>query len=293
MALPALQFTWPPCPSPTAGACRPCMRVLRRSAAVRRRRHTSGSNRRRPGLARSAKPRPALQLDCVVCARLCGALQFTWPPCPIPRAGAFRCPRVAPQRFSSPTPPHRPVQSTPSWPDTRRSAATGTTARLCGVRIALPRLHLTWPHRPSLTAGACRPCSRVAPQRRSAPPPPHRPVQTPAPGPGTPRAAATGTRARLCGVRTALPRPSFHLTALPQPHSRRLLFPACSLAAPKRVAAAIPLGPIDAALAWHAARSRDRHHSSSLRCAHGSVAPFISPGRPAPAPQPAPAHGRV
>ena len=47
--------------------------------------------------------------------------------------------------------------------------------------------------------------------------------------------------------------------------------------------------PIDAALAWHAAPSRDRHHSSTMRCAHGSAAPCISPGRPAPAPQPAPA----
>ena len=32
----------------------------------------------------------------------------------------------------------------------------------------------------------------------------------------------TGTTARLCCVRTALPRPSFHLAATPQPHSRSL-----------------------------------------------------------------------
>ena len=35
-----------------------------------------------------------------------------------------------------------------------------------------------------------------------------------------------------------------------------------------------------------AAPSRDRHHSSTVWCAHVSAAPCISPGRPAPAPQP-------
>ena len=35
-----------------------------------------------------------------------------------------------------------------------------------------------------------------------------------------------------------------------------------------------------------AAPSRDRHHSLTVWCAHVSAAPCISPGRPAPAPQP-------
>ena len=68
----------------------------------------------------------------------------------------------------------------------------------------------------------------------------------------------------------------------------------CSRAGQRRSAAARrrrrhTAAPIDAALAWHAAPSRDRHHSSTVWCAHGSAAPCISPGRPAPAPQPAPA----
>ena len=112
---------------------------------------------------------------------------------------------AAPQRAAAARPP---VQTPPPWPGMQRAAATGTTARRCGVRTALPRpaFHLAAPPQPhsrrlpTLLAG-----SAAAPQRAAAATPP---FQSTPPWPGTRRPAATGTTARLCGVRTALPRPA-------------------------------------------------------------------------------------
>ena len=131
---------------------------------------------------------------------------------------------AAPQRAAAAAIP--PLQSMPSWPGTRRRAAIGTTTQLCGVRTALLRPAFLLAARPqphSWRLPTVLAVSAAAPQRAAAATPP---FQSTPPWPGTRRPAATGTTARLCGVRTALPRPAFHLAASPQPHSRRLADPA-------------------------------------------------------------------
>ena len=51
--------------------------------------------------SRGAQPRPAPQLDCVVCARLCRALHFTWPPRPSPTAPAPTAPFCGQRRSAA------------------------------------------------------------------------------------------------------------------------------------------------------------------------------------------------
>ena len=101
--------------------------------------------------------------------------------------------------------------------------------RLCGVRTSLPRpaFHLAVPPQPH-SPSAYRPFLRTAPQRRRR----HTaaPIDGMLPWPGTRRPAAIGISARLCGVRTALTRPAFHLAAPPSPTASACR--PCSRAAP-------------------------------------------------------------
>ena len=109
---------------------------------------------------------------------------------------------------------------------------------ICYLALPRPAFHLAAPPQPHsqrlppLLAG-----SAAAPQRAAAAAIP--PLQSMPSWPGTRRRAAIGTTTQLCGVRTALPRPAFHLAARPQPHSQRLPpLLAGSAAAPQRAAAA-------------------------------------------------------